>query len=165
MKKISIYLSVFLVILMVGIYFVFWPKTRFELAKDVIAGGGFPIQVGFTGITITDCTPSCCTPVCSCCSGGTTCMSDIAPACLSYDVSGTPNGGYTMPVLMSAAQYSMLTNGGQMIAGGSAPTFMASGVVASDTGCLGVGCTAINDKNIFERYYEIIKYGIASFKD
>jgi hypothetical protein len=30
---------------------------------------------------------------------------------------------------------------------------------------MGSGCVAINDKNIFEKYYEITKYGIASFKD
>lgn len=164
MKKISIYLSVFLVVLMVGIYFVFWPKTRFELAKGVMAGGGFPYQIGLTGVIQIQCFTTGSPPACT---GGTMCSIKDATSCGMYsDVSGSPSGGMGAKALMLSADLMAAGVSSEMIAGGTGMTMMDSNrVVAGMGGCAGSGCTAINDKNIFQKYYEIIKYGIASFKD
>ena len=164
MKKIILFLSFVLIVFLVGIYFVFWPKARFELARSAMAVSTCPIQPAFSDLKLTQCSISC---EGGCCSGGTTCSAAATP-CAYSDVSGTPEGGYPGPVLLSTVQITAagLANGGQMLACGNAPTEMNSGSVAGVGGCIGPSCVVgVNDKNIFQKYYEIIKYGIASFKD
>ncbi|MDA3840030.1 MAG: hypothetical protein PF572_02985 [Patescibacteria group bacterium] len=171
MKKISLALSVFLVVIIVAVYFVFWPKARFELAKEVVAGGGFPTQVGLTGIATIDCFLSCPTPSGpTCCAGGTLCTvkTPELPSCPLYsDVSGAPSGGTASNILLTKSNMAAagVASGGQLIAAGNTPTQMDQGPLAGQGGCVGAGCITINNKNIFQKYYEIIKYGIASFKD
>ena len=161
MKKISLYLSAFFVILIVAVYFVFWPKARFELA--VHATGGFPYQIGLMGVMQIPCFTTGTPPVCT---GGTMCSFRDAATCTTYtDVSGTLSGGMGAKALFLTANLQMAGVTDQLIAGGSTMTEMDSGVVAGMGGCAGTGCSAINNKNIFEKYYEIIKYGIAGFKD
>ncbi len=166
MKKISIFLSITLVIMLIAVYFVLWPKARFELAVE--ASGGFPFQIGLTGATVTNCQISCCTPVCSCCTGGTLCTNKTVAQCAMYaDVTGTPAGGSGANALFTIMNLGIagVSSGGSLIAGGSTMTEMDSGVLAGTGGCTGVACTAINDKNIFEKYYEIVKYAITKIKD
>ncbi len=167
MKKISLYLSAFFIVLIVAVYFIFWPKTRLNLAAE--ATGGFPYQIGLTGVTVTQCYTSCPAPVVpTCCMGGTLCTMKTVAQCVLYsDVMGSPSGGMGSNAIFSNINLGIagVSSGGQLIAGGSTMTEMDSGVLAGMGGCAGVGCAAVKDKNIFERYYEIIKYGIASFKD
>lgn len=106
-------------------------------AKKAIAEGGFPSQYGITGVTVTPCVVSC-YPAENCCSGGTLCVQDVAPACLSSDVMGKAAGGDGNNVLMKKTMVSSigLSSGGQLIAGGT--DNMNLSVAASEGGAVGM---------------------------
>lgn len=167
MKKITLVFLGTFILTIVGVYFIFWPKARFNLVAE--ATGGFPYQIGLTGVTVNQCQPSCCSPAgCRCCVGGTLCSTILTePQCIIHsEVAGTPSGGMGNIGLFLNNNLAIagVVNGQQLIAGGMSAPLMDSGVLVGNSGCVGVACTAINDKNIFEKYYEIIKYGIASIR-
>jgi len=163
MKKILYGVSIITIIALVGVYFIFWPKVRLSLAIDPRFSMFWPNIVGGTA-EVTQCELSCCNPSgCRCCTGGEWCMTrPIEKECLMHSnvSAGTASGLYLNKDLIQAG----VTNGQPILSGGPLPAMMESGVVGGFGGCVGTGCVAVN-KNIFQRYAEIIKYGIASFKN
>lgn len=140
-KKITIYLAAGFV-LMPAVYF-FTPQTvdfiKWQLTKKEIkaAAASYPYQIGLTGIALIKCFTTGSPPVCS---GGKLCATKDPATCASYvEVSGSPAGGMGSMALLSATAVSQagLTQGGQMIAGGTSEVFMDSGVVAGPGGCYG----------------------------
>lgn len=118
----------------------------YDIAKQrsvARAVSSFPTQLGLLGVTQIQCTTSCCTPVCSCCTGGTLCMTKDVATCTTYkNVSGTMAGGSANAALFSVSMLGSagVQDGGQLMAGCMSPTMCDSGVLAGAGGCTGTGC-------------------------
>jgi len=163
MRKLLIFLT-FIAIILISGYYYYLPEVRWQ--KSVQAAGGYPYQIGLTGVKIIPCFTSCCSPVCSCCSGGTLCVTKDVATCTMYsDVSGTPAGGMGTMALFTktAIGQAGLSQGGQLIAGGMTMTQMDQGVLASGGGCSGCGMGKA-DSNIIDRIAGVVNYIIAGFK-
>lgn len=152
-KKILVFgLGVFLVF---SFFYFLNPRvenyTRWNRTAEAV--GGFPYEIGLTGVAVIPCLTSGVPPVCF---GGVLCATlDPARCNLYSDVSGTPAGGAGTNALFLKASLTQagVIPGGQLIAGGMSPVFMDSGVLAGMIGCVGVGCIA-NKEN--ESRYAII---------
>ena len=97
--------------------------------KKAIAVGGYPMEYGITGITITPCMPSCFVlGVPTCCSAGALCGAALPPACLSSDIKGAMAGGSGANILMSmsAVSASGVSAGGQIICGAASNVLMSA---------------------------------------
>jgi len=155
MRKVAISL-IFVAIILIGGFYYYQPVT--PLIKATQSAGGYPYQIGLTNAIIISCFTSCCAPVCTCCAGGTLCMTKDVATCTMYsDVSGSPAGGMGSNALFlnTAIAQAGLTPGGQLIAGGMTMTQMDSGVLASVGGCYGCMAKAsLKDKivNWFDKY-------------
>jgi len=119
-------------------------------------------QIGLTSVVITPCFTTGSPPTCE---GGPLCFTLDAGRCTLYsDVTGLPAGGMGSNALFlkTAIAQAGLPPGGQLIAGGTGPTLMDSGVLASYGGCY--GCYAKVD--IFDKMNNWFdKYVIALFKE
>jgi len=143
-----------------GGYFYVSNSAKFRLFQGAQAVGGFPYQIGLTGVTIVPCITTGYPPICE---GGTLCLTKDAATCTLYsDVSGSPAGGMGMNGLFlktSIAQAGLMP-GGQLIAGGMSNVLMDNGVLASAGGC--AGCMAKANK--VDKVKQVFDYLIASFK-
>ncbi len=140
---------------------------EWRLAKGVIASGQLTYQIGLTGVTIINCFTTGNPPICTGgVLGGTLCYTKDAATCANYaEVSGTPAGGMGNNALFSiqAIIQSGLTNGGQLIAGGTSPVLMDNGVLASSGGCFGCYAKLDTDSKI-KSWFDFIIAGIKESK-
>ncbi len=165
MKK--IFKNKFFLVILLVLFFVFsgylgvdllYRKMEWKIAGQ--AAGGYPYQIGLTGVVVIPCYTTGTPPVCV---GGTLCETlDVARCTMYSDVSGTPAGGMGNMALFlkTALMQAGVMPGGQLIAGGMAPTLMDSGVLAGQGGCY--GCVAKETK--MEKVKKIFQYFIAGFK-
>lgn len=137
MKRTKLFLKIYLGLTMVvGVAFLGLKAPEFYYmfkTKEAIAVGGFPMQFGITGAVLTPCV--CIPPFCNGCTGGALCTVGAVPPCTIYtDVKGAPSGGSGANILLMTSTLAKigLTAGGQVIAGGIAPTMIM--ISASMTG-------------------------------
>ena len=145
------------------IYFLPNIITSWRWQKAAEASAGFPYQIGLTKVVIISCFLTPTTP--PLCTGGTLCNVTDPARCLLYsDVSGISAGGMGSNALFLkvAIAKAGLNLGGQLIAGGTSPVLMDSGVLASAGGCFGCMAKANFKDKIFNW---IDKYIIAGFKN
>ncbi|MCK5416569.1 hypothetical protein KAI92_04030 [Candidatus Parcubacteria bacterium] len=136
-------ISGFCFLLIIGIYFI--PKIALEarwniLAKQAKASGGGAYQIGLIGTTQIQCIQSCCTPTCTCCAGGTLCITkDVATCAMYSEISGMQAGGMGTMALFSQTATGMAgyKMGDDIIAAGMSMTQMDNGVLATPGGCSG----------------------------
>ncbi len=150
----------FFMLLAVTAYFFIVNSGKFHLFQGAQAVGGYPYQIGLTGVTITSCATTGYPPVCA---GGTLCYVKDPLTCAFYvDVIGMPAGGMGIKALFSNTSILIagLAQGGQLIAGGMGPVLMDNGVLASSGGCY--GCLAKVNK--IDKIKQVFDYVIASFK-
>jgi hypothetical protein len=124
---VSISAIAFLGLKLPGAYYMF-------KAKKAIAVGGFPMQFGLTGVTITPCFWLVADGVCK---GGPLCvLIDQARCNLSSDVRGAPAGGDGSAVILQKSTITKigLSPGGQVIVGAS--TALMAQVSASAAGMM-----------------------------
>jgi hypothetical protein len=155
-------------------------RLEWEIANDLIASGGFPVELGVSNSIITPCVPSCQTPagVATCCAPQTNNCPLVVPgtsgtydsACpLFSDVRGKQEGGMGNNAVLSniAIAQAGLASGGQFIFGGTINnmSLMVPGapnvVLASIGGCY--NCLSKMDWK--EKLAKKFKYFIAGFKD
>ncbi len=132
---------------------------EWRMAKGVIASGELTYQIGLTNVTIINCFTTGNPPICT---GGTLCYVKDAATCTAYsDVSGIMAGGMGTNALFStqAIAQAGLTNGGQLIAGGTSPVLMDNGVLASSGGCYGCYAKLDTDSKI-KSWFDYIIAGI-----
>jgi len=148
MKKIKSYSVIFILaaVVVLPILADFYVRSKVEAAAS-----SMPYQVGITNAVVTQCQTSCCSVAgCRCCTGGMLCSSILTePQCLLHsDVSGSMAGGMGSNVLFlnTAIMQAGLKSGGQLIAGGMAPTMMDQGVLASAGGCSGCSMASRTDR-------------------
>jgi hypothetical protein len=166
MRKLFL-LLVFIALMLITGYYYYLPIVRWQ--KTAQSAGGFPYQIGLTKTRQIQCTPSCCTPVCSCCigTGATLCSTKDAATCSTYsEINGVQSGGMGTMALFSQAQTSKAgyKPGDSIIAGGMTMTEMTNGVLASPGGCFGCGLGK-TDSNVLERIAGVVKYIIAGKKE
>jgi hypothetical protein len=140
-------------------------KIEWLIAKDVIASGGFPYQIGLTGVMVTPCLTTGDPPVCE---GGTLCYVKDAGTCTLYaDVSGAPAGGMGAKALFlkTALSQAGVTSGSQLIAGGASPVLMDSGVLGGPGGCYNCFARASWTEKIKTKAKYFFKYMIAGWKE
>jgi len=153
---------VFAIVLVFVAGAVFWGVSQYRKDSQqntAQAVGGYPYQIGLTGVTITPCYTSGIPPMCL---GGPLCLTLDPGRCTVYaEASGMPAGGDGMRALFrkTALGQAGITAGGQLIAGGMSMTMMDNGILAGPAGC--VGCTAQAKEQ--ESWFD--KYIIALFKD
>lgn len=155
-KKILIVLSALAIC-----FILFIIADYYNRRQAVKAAGGFPTQLGLTGVTMFQCVVSCNG---GCCVGGTLCPTKDPATCTNYqEVSGTPAGGTGNMALFSNTAISQagLSQGGQLIAGCMSPPLCDNGVLASSGGCY--GCMGRMDS--IDKIKGLFKYVIAGFKD
>ena len=138
---------------------------EWRMVKGVIASGELTYQIGLTNVTIINCFTTGNPPICTGgVLGGTLCYTKDAATCANYaEVSGTPAGGMGNNALFStqAIAQAGLTNGGQLIAGGTSPVLMDNGVLASSGGCYGCYAKLDTDSKI-KSWFDYI---IAGFRE
>lgn len=135
---------------------------EWQSTKDAVAAGGYPYQIGLTGVTVIPCTVSCNG---SCCMGGSLCSVKDPATCTMYSyVQGTPAGGSGNQALFlkTALSQAGVSAGSQLIAGGMGPTMMDSGVLGGPTGCY--NCMA-KKENFWEKTKRAVDYMIAAVKE
>lgn len=132
------------------------------------AAGSIPYQIGLTKAIVIPCFTTGYPPICT---GGTLCNTVDAVDCTLYsDVNGMSAGGTGQPPLLLskvAAGMAGLTEGGQLIYGGTTNSMLLSpnAVLASTAGCFGCTAKAGTVDKIFAWLEKLDKYIIAGFKD
>jgi hypothetical protein len=167
-RKIILSLGLILILLLISGFFMHQSVASWRWSKAASAAGGLPYQIGLTNAIVIPCFTSCCAPACTCCAGGTLCMTKDVGTCTLYsDVSGMPAGGMGREALFTkiAIGQAGLNSGGQLIAGGMSMTQMDQGVLASSGGCYGCGLAKAGtvDK-IYSWLEKLDKFIIAGFK-
>jgi len=148
------------------IYFLPNIITSWRWQKAAEASAGFPYQIGLTKVVIIPCIPVP-PPTGPLCTAGPLCTlltPNLFSCGLHSEVNGIPAGGMGSNALFlnTAIIKAGLTPGGQLIAGGTSPVLMDSGVLASAGGCFGCMAKANFKDKIFNW---IDKYIIAGFKN
>lgn len=167
MRK-SLLALTFIAIILVGGYYYYLPKARWQEAAQ--AAGGYAYQIGLTGTKQIQCYTSCYVgPVATCCTGtgATLCsMKDVATCTMYSEINGTMSGGSGTMALFSMTQTSMAgyKAGDSIIAGGMTETQMDQGVLATPGGCSGCGMGKA-DSSLLYRIANIADYIIAGFRD
>jgi hypothetical protein len=163
-KKYKISTVVVLIVL-----FFFWggveinEKIEWKMTEDLIAGGGFPYEIGCMNAVTIPCFTVGTPPVCS---GGALCYTLDPGRCLLYsDVTGVPTGVNPCNVLYLKTSMAMagLVGGASYIAAGAGPTLMDQGPLASWGGC--VNCYAQNESKWKQKFAVAKDMFMAMFKD